>query len=96
MMKKIAIYPNGTYLTVFWDKEKLVLQGSIDTIYESDNCLDEDDPKYKEFYACAFQIDKIITKPSNFEKTEGDLIEISIENQPTLIALLDGTVVWKE
>lgn len=96
MMKKIANYPNGTSFTVFYNKEKLIIQGSIDTIYESDNCLDEDDPQYKEFYACAFRIEKIINKPSSFEKMEGDLIEISIENQPSLIVLLDGNVVWKQ
>lgn len=96
MMKKIINYPNGTDLTVFWYNRNLILQGKIDTVYETNNCLEEDDPDYKEFYACAFEIVKIVQKPIDFEKRVGDLIEISIDNQPSLIALLDGTVVWKE
>lgn len=95
MIKKLAIYPSGTKLTVSWDKEKLVLQGIIDTIYESNNCLAEDDPEYKEFSACIIQIKKIISKPGSFKKKAGDLVEISIENQPTQIALSDGTIVWE-
>lgn len=95
MMKKIINYPNGTDLMIFWLNKNLILQGKIDTVYESDNCLEEDDPAYKEFYACAFEIIKIIQKPINFEKNEGDLIEISMDDQPSLISLLDGTVVWK-
>ena len=96
MMKKIVSYPNGTDLTIYWSNKNLILQGKIDTVYESYNCLAEDDPDYKEFYACAVEIVKIVQKPINFEKKEGDLIEISIDDQPSLISLLDGTVVWKE
>ena len=96
MMKKIINHPNGTDLMIFWLNKNLILQGKIDTVYESDNCLEEDDPAYKEFYACAFEIIKIIQKPIDFEKNEGDLIEISMDDQPSLISLLDGTVVWKE
>ena len=94
MMEKIVKYANGTDLTIFWSNRNLILQGKIDTVYESDNCLEVDNPDYKEFYACAFEIVKIIQKPINFEKKEGDLIEISVDNQPSLISLLDGTVVW--
>lgn len=96
MMKKIIKFPIGTELTVFWRNRNLILQGKIDTMYESCNCLEEDDPDYKEFFACALRIDKIIQKPVDFEKKEGDLIEISIDNQPSSISLLDGTVVWNE
>lgn len=95
-MEKIVKYPRGTDLTIFWSNRNLILQGKIDTIYESDNCLEEDNPDYNEFYACAFEIVKIIQKPIDFEKKEGDLIEISVDNQPSLISLLDGTVVWME
>ena len=96
MMEKIVKYANGTDLTIFWSNRNLILQGKIDTVYESDNCLEVDNPDYKEFYACAFEIVKIIQKPINFEKKEGDLIEISVDNQPSLISLLDGTVVWMD
>lgn len=65
-------------------------------MYESCNCLDEEDPNYKEYYACAIEITKIINAPKNFEKNEGDLIEISVENSPTIITLEDGTIIWNE
>ena len=96
MMKKLVKYPNGTDLIIFWNNRGLVLQGKIDTVYESNNCIEEDDPEYKEFYACAFEIVKVLQKPIDFEKREGDLIEISMEDQPSFISLLDGTVVWED
>jgi hypothetical protein len=96
MMRRIMHYPNGTALYVFWIEKGLELEGVIDTVYETYNFLEEDDPDYREFYACAIRITKILQKPADLERTEGNLIEISIEDQPSLITLLDGTVVWQE
>ena len=95
MMEEIVKHPNGTVLTIFWSNRNLILQGKIDTVYESDNCLEENNPDYKEFYACACEIINIIQKPIEFEKKVGDLIEISLDNLPSLISLLDGTIIWK-
>ncbi len=95
MMREISKYANGTYLKVEWGNGKLVLGGRIDTIYESDNGLDEDDAGYKEFYACAFRIDKIFKNPKDTIYEVGSLIEISVENKPTLITLQSGSMLWK-
>ena len=62
MMREISKYPNGTYLKLECEDGQLVLEGIIDTIYETDNRLDEEDIRYREFYACAVKIKKIIQK----------------------------------
>ena len=93
MISKIMDYCNGTYMKIVW-KDKCELIGKIDTIYESCNCLSEDDPNYKEYYACAVEIIRIIYASDNFNKQIGELIEISIDNQPSKIELEDGTVIW--
>ena len=96
MMKQISKYSNGTYLKVEWEQGKLVIEGRIDTIYESDNGLDEDDNRYKEFYACAFRIDKIIKNLINKDVKLNSLTEISVENEPVRITLQNGTVIWEK
>lgn len=95
MMQEICKYANGTYLDVVWNYGELVLSGSIDTIYETNNGFDEDEDGYKEFYACAFRVNNIITNKERKDFEANTLIEISIENQPTQIMLQDGTVIWK-
>lgn len=96
MMKQISKYPNGTYLRVEWQHGQLVLEGKIDTIYESDNGLEEEEDGYKEFYACAFRIEKILNNNINKRFILNSLIEISIENEPTVITLKDGCILWKK
>lgn len=96
MMKAISKYANSTYLRVEWDDGQLVLEGKIDTIYESDNGLEMEEDGYKEFYACAFRIEGILNNLEDKECHIGGLIEISTENEPTLIALNDGSVIWRK
>lgn len=95
MMREINKYPNGTYLKLEWEDRQLVLEGIIDTIYETDNRLDEEDTRYREFYACAFKIEKTIQNLEDKDCNINNLIEISVENQPSLIMLYDGSIVWK-
>lgn len=95
MIKKISTYPNGTYLRLIWEYKKTIVEGVVDTIYETDNGLDENEEGYQEFYACAIKIIKVI---GNLEKKKLDvnqLIEISKEMQPASIELKDGTIIWK-
>lgn len=94
MMKEIMKYPNKTRLIIKWKNSGLIIYGSIDTIYESCNCLDEDDPQYLEYYGWTIKIIEIKNNPKIFNKKIGDLLEISIENQPSTISLEDGTVIW--
>ena len=96
MMKAINKYANGTYLKVEWENGQLVLEGKIDTIYESNNGLEEDENGYKEFYACAFSVENIVNNLKECHIDIGGLIEISIENEPTLITLEDGSIIWRK
>lgn len=96
MIKIINKYPNGTYLLLQWEKEGISLEGIIDTMYESNNGLDEEEKGYLEYYACAFEVYKINHKPSSYMVKPGDLIELSILNKPSIIKLKDGTIIWSE
>ena len=96
MIKKISVYPNGSYLRLIWDYKKTIVEGVIDTIYETDNGLDENDKGYQEFYACAIKIIKVVRNLDGKELDINQLIEISREKQPTSIELKDGTIVWEK
>ncbi len=96
MMKKILKLKNGTILNIIWEKTSLHIVGKIDTVFESCNCLEEDDPNYKEFYACCVEIIKIIKSNDLFDKKEDDFIEVSIDNEPSRIELEDRTLVWEK
>lgn len=54
MMKRINKFDNGTYLKVKCENGRIVLEGRIDTIYETNNGLNEDELGYKEFFVCDF------------------------------------------
>lgn len=95
MLRKISAYPNGTFLRISWEYEGTTVEGVIDTIYETDNGLDEKEEGYQEFYACAVYVSKIIGNPQSRGVTVNSLIEISKYNQPTCIRLEDGAVIWK-
>lgn len=96
MMKAIDKYANGTYLEVEWENGQLVLDGKIDTIFETNNGLEEEDDGYKEFYTCVFKVENIIKIIKDKEYHIGAFIEISMENEPTLITLKDGTIIWEK
>lgn len=95
MMQEISQFPNGTYLRMTWAHEGLILGGTIDTIYETDNGRIEGTPSYREYYACAFRIKRVFENPNNSVYPEGSLIEISPDTAPTMIALEDGSLVWR-
>ena len=56
----------------FNPNKKLILKGKLDTIYETNNCLEEDNSKYREIFALAFEIDEIINKSIDVKKKEGE------------------------
>jgi len=96
LLKAINKYPNGTELTVEWGNGCIVY-GSIDTIYETDNGLELDDDKYKEFYACLlYVIDVLKQAEGEQEFSKGDFIEISLQKPPLKILLSDKTVIWEQ
>lgn len=92
LMYQIDKYPNGAKLTVHYS-DGTVLYGYLDTIYETDNGLDDDDPNYQEYYACTFLVEKVI-KTGQRDYQENDLIEISRFNEPCLILDANDNVVW--
>ena len=96
MIKKISAYPNGSYLRLIWDYKKTIVERVLDTIYETDNGLDENDKGYQEFYACVIKIKKVVRNLDGKELDINQLIEISRETQPTSIELKDGTIVWEK
>lgn len=94
MMRAISRYPNGTVLKVSWQFGRIVVEGLIDTIYETDNGS-EGTEDYREYFACAFKIQKIIQNLGDVDLEQGQLIEISKYNEPTSIELEDRTIIWK-
>lgn len=95
MIQKLSIYPNETFLRMILDNGKTIIDGTIDTIYETDNGKEEDTEEYEEFYACAFRVKKIIKHLGKDKLGINQLIEISKFNPPISIALKDGTIIWK-
>ena len=96
MLEKISRYPNGTFLRISWEDGKLIIEGEIDTVYETDNGLEDDDDKYQEFYACTVTVKRVISNLMYKTVKTDDLVEISIENSPTSIELGDGTLIWEK
>ena len=94
LIKQIDKYPNGEKLKIKY-KDGSVLEGIIDTIYETNNELDEDDINYQEYYACAFLIVNVIYQPEE-KYTKGHLIEINKFNSPCLILDNNDKIVWRE
>lgn len=98
MISILNKYSNGTNIYVEWKNGEIALEGEIDTIFETDNCREVDDALYKEYYACLFKVGRVIKNKSTSNYFEGKLVELSMENEPTLIVLKDekNTVLWKK
>lgn len=96
MILEISKYPNGTFLKITWNYGSIVLEGEIDTLFETYTIdLEEGDPGYMEYHACAFMVKRVIANSEGKDIKPGHLIEVSIVNQPTCIELKDGFVLWE-
>ena len=73
---------NQAYILTYSNGD--VVEAEVDTCYETDNGLAEDDPNYEEYHACAMKIVKIIVN-KNKNLKEGNLIEINYHNYPQQI-----------
>lgn len=73
---------NQRYVLTYSDGN--VIEAQVDTCYETDNGLEDDDPNYEEYHACAMKIIKIIVD-KNKSLQEGSLIEINYHNYPQQI-----------
>lgn len=90
-------------LIIQWDNGLKVI-GEADTLFETDNGLDDDNVNYIEYYAVAFQVNEILMKPMNKDDSlykwlvekKGGLIEVSLHaDPPRAIFLTNGQCVWK-
>ncbi|MGP1910121.1 hypothetical protein ACTSEZ_18270 [Metabacillus sp. JX24] len=90
-------------LIVEWENG-LIVSGKLDTVFETDNGLEESDFYYAEYDAAVFRVSKILSPPASIEDDvyhwlttgKGTLIEISLhEHPPITIALTNGKGIWK-
>ena len=86
--------PVGARIIVEYDHGDCVLDCEIDTMYDSDNGLDDDDPDYIEYYAVAVRVIHVIKNRTGWNHKPGTLFEISVLNEPTAIKDTDGKVLW--
>lgn len=95
LLKVLNKLDNGTRLILKFSNYEI--EGSIDTIYETNNEADEDSVDYVEYYACAIEITKFIASENceaNYEI--GELNEVSQYNSPEIILSVEGNQIWKK
>lgn len=83
----ITIHNNKDEIYILTFSNGDIIEAVVDTCYETDNGLDDNDRNYEEYHACAMRILKVIIDKSNTLK-EGKLIEINYHNSPKEIRKL--------
>ena len=88
----LSINDNATQIYILTYSDGDIIEAQVDTCYETDNGLDDDDPDYEEYHACAMKIVKIIVDKTQKLK-ECSLIEINYHNYPQHIKDLQGNIL---
>lgn len=55
----LSIIDNATQIYRLTYSDGDIIEAQVDTCYETDNGLDDDDPDYEEYHECAMKIIKI-------------------------------------
>ena len=85
-------------LVVYWSNG-VIIEGFMDTISETSTCeLEEDDPNYLEYYMGIMEISDIIelSEGATFKGEIGDLIELSVLNEPIRIEEKGKGIIWQK
>ena len=85
LFRLIHSHPASSFQITMKDDTQILC--TYDTMYETENELEDDDPNYEEFCACLFKIEKILyCRPECKEKYAGKLyLEVTYHNFPSKI-----------
>jgi hypothetical protein len=98
-MSVIAQIGTNAHIVIYFGDGFVVESINNLGVFETCNCLDVDDPKYHEYYACVVAVSKIVQNPQGPYDEEikiGGLIEISELNEPLRVETSDGKTVWSK